>query len=55
MTDPVVAFILGPLYFLWKLATYSPGSIEGIQTFIASGLGTTFWAVVVDRILEVMA
>lgn len=55
MTDPVVAFLLGPIYFLYSIGTYSPGSMEGLQTFIASGLGTTFWAVIADRILEVVS
>ena len=50
MTDLVVAFLLGPIFFFPRLLSFSTTSISEIHVFITSGLGTTFWAIAIGAI-----
>lgn len=50
MTDLVVIFLLGPFFFFPRLLTFSVGSLSELYTFIASGLGTAFWSLVLGAI-----
>ena len=47
MTDLVIAFFLGPLIFIPRLINIGTSSSIDLTIFIASGLGTAFWARVV--------
>lgn len=51
MTDLFFVFILGPVFFLPRLLSFSIGSISELYIFIASGLGTTVWAMVIGAIV----
>lgn len=50
MTDLSVVFLLGPFYFAIQLLKLAFLQQMDIGLFIASGLGTAFWAGVATKI-----
>ena len=50
MTDPSVAFLLGPLYFVVQLFKFIFLDQMEVGLFIVSGLGTAFWAGVAAKL-----
>lgn len=55
MTDPVTAFLLGPVYFLPRLLMIGTGSTLDPTIFLSSGLGTAFWVAFLSAIGGVMS
>lgn len=53
MTDPITVFLFGPFYFIPLLLTYSGESIDQIQMFVISGLGTAFWVAIISAVYGV--
>ncbi|WP_158413951.1 hypothetical protein [Halorubrum sp. GN11_10-6_MGM] len=50
MTDPSVVFLLGPFYFVVQLLKLVFLDQMEIELFIASGVGTAFWAGVATKL-----
>ncbi len=55
MTDPVTAFLLGPVYFLPRLLTIGTGSSLEPAIFLASGVGTAFWVALLSAIAGIVS
>lgn len=50
MTELIVVFFLGPLYFFPQLLSIGSATPIDLTIFLASGLGTVFWATVLSGI-----
>lgn len=50
MTDLMVVFFMGPLYFFPQLLSIGSATSIDLTIFLASGLGTVFWATVLSAI-----